>query len=106
MLGNAYDAVEDLDERWVKIELTESDDFFTLAITDSGHGISEEVRKRIFNPFFTTKITGKGTGLGLSISKTIIEKHGGSLEIDRGCQNTCFIITLSKKLSKDSLDVD
>ncbi len=44
-------------------------------------GMSEEVKNRIFNPFFTTKPVGKGTGMGMAISYQIItEKHGGKLE--------------------------
>ena|GEM_PF-3407962 len=48
-----------------------------LCVIDSGHGISEDKLKRIFNPFFTTKASGMG--MGLSISSSIIEAHGGKL---------------------------
>jgi signal transduction histidine kinase len=53
-----------------------------VSIQDSGGGIPEAVRARIFDPFFTTKAAGEGTGLGLAISRQIVEKHGGTLEID------------------------
>jgi two-component system NtrC family sensor kinase len=53
-----------------------------IRIRDNGVGISEEVRAKMFNPFFTTKPAGEGTGLGLSISHDIIVKqHGGSLDV-------------------------
>jgi signal transduction histidine kinase len=52
-----------------------------IDVTDTGEGIPEEIKKRIFLPFFTTK--EQGTGLGLSISKRIIEDHpGGSFQLD------------------------
>jgi signal transduction histidine kinase len=54
-----------------------------IVIRDNGLGMSEEVKQKLFNPFFTTKPTGEGTGLGLSISHDIIVKlHGGSIEVD------------------------
>ncbi|MDZ8262162.1 GAF domain-containing protein [Nostoc sp. ChiQUE01b] len=52
-----------------------------IRITDNGPGMNEEVKKRIFDPFYTTKPVGKGTGLGLAISyQIIVEKHGGIME--------------------------
>jgi signal transduction histidine kinase len=51
-----------------------------IKIADNGSGMTEEVRKHLFAPFFTTKPCGKGTGLGLSISyHIVVEKHGGTL---------------------------
>jgi signal transduction histidine kinase len=53
-----------------------------IAIRDNGTGISDEVRAKMFNPFFTTKPAGEGTGLGLSLSHDIVVKqHGGTLEV-------------------------
>ncbi|MEH2110137.1 GAF domain-containing sensor histidine kinase [Nostoc sp.] len=52
-----------------------------IRISDNGPGMTEEVKKRIFDPFYTTKPVGKGTGLGLAISyQIIVEKHGGIME--------------------------
>ena len=54
-----------------------------IRIRDNGTGIPDEVKAKMFNPFFTTKPAGEGTGLGLSISHDIIVKqHGGSIEVD------------------------
>jgi signal transduction histidine kinase len=50
--------------------------------SDTGHGINEEDKKRLFEPFFSTKEVGKGTGLGLAISYSIIQKHKGSIEVE------------------------
>ena len=66
-----------------------------MEIEDSGRGMSPEVQKRLFEPFYTTKAVGKGTGLGLSIAFGIIVKHDGRIdfrsELGRG---TTFRITL------------
>ena len=54
-----------------------------IRIRDNGTGIPEEVKEKIFNPFFTTKPSGEGTGLGLSMSHDIIVKqHGGSIDLE------------------------
>ena len=53
-----------------------------LVVEDSGPGLSDDVRSRLFEPFFSTKDVGKGTGLGLAIAFGILQAHGGSIEAD------------------------
>ncbi len=56
-------------------------DWAWVQVQDTGCGMSAEVKRRIFEPFFTTKDVGKGTGLGMSLSFSIVQKHGGSIQV-------------------------
>ena len=53
-----------------------------VRFADTGCGISQEHLDKIFDPFFTTMTVGQGTGLGLSVSYGIIQRHGGSIEVE------------------------
>jgi two-component system NtrC family sensor kinase len=55
--------------------------YIKVEFSDTGHGIAEEDKKRLFEPFFSTKEVGKGTGLGLAISYSIIQQHNGTIEV-------------------------
>ena len=72
----------------------------TVTITDNGPGVPEEVRPQLFQPFFTTK-GEHGTGLGLWISRGIINKHGGSIELvsntENGAHGTVVSVFLATK---------
>ena len=82
LLMNACDAIGENGTIGIRTERIA--DGVRLAFRDDGPGISEEVRSRIFDPFFTTKPVGVGTGLGLSLSHSIIERHGGRILVDSG----------------------
>jgi two-component system NtrC family sensor kinase len=58
------------------------DQDLSISVADTGVGIATEVAPNIFDPFFTTKDVGRGTGLGLSVCRTIVESHGGKIEVE------------------------
>lgn len=100
LLNNAYLAIrESTGAKWIEVTLNEFKDEFKVAVTDSGPGIPPEVRAHLMEPFFTTRGIGQGSGLGLSISRTIVEAHGGRLFLDENCPNTRFVFTLPKPVS-------
>ena len=66
-----------------------------IQVRDDGVGIPPDLLPRLFEPFLTTKETGKGVGLGLAISKTIVERHGGVIEVEsQPGRGTTFYIFL------------
>ncbi|MGH2413820.1 MAG: sensor histidine kinase, partial [Microcystaceae cyanobacterium] len=93
LIDNAIDAIGD--KGVIAIESENGGERLQVHITDSGSGISDEVRSRIFEPFFTTKAVGKGTGLGLEMARRIVEnRHRGSLSFTSIPGQTRFTICL------------
>jgi len=72
-----------------------AEELLTLAISDDGPGVDPKARSNIFDPFFTTKDVGEGTGLGLAVSSRLVERMGGSLELQRNRPGgACFHLCL------------
>jgi len=93
LLTNSIQAIDGKGD--ISIETISSGIGVKIVIRDTGTGMSAEVKKHIFEPFYTTKDVGSGTGLGLSISYGIIEKHNGNLDvISEPGKGTEFIISL------------
>jgi two-component system sensor histidine kinase DctS len=76
---NAIEAMQDVapERRVLRIVATHEAGQVTVSVIDRGHGIAPEVAERLFSPFFSTK--AEGMGMGLSICRTAIEFHGGTL---------------------------
>lgn len=80
----------------VTVTTQKLEDEIRVTVSDNGSGIPDDIKSKIFQPFFTTKPTGQGTGLGLSLSYDIITKgHAGELEVETAAgEGSRFIITL------------
>lgn len=100
LINNAADAVIELDEKWVRLEMVIENKNIIFKVTDSGKGIPPEIREKMMHPFFTTKDVGKGTGLGLSISEGIMKQHNGQLRYNDESINTQFILSLPLDLNE------
>lgn len=95
LITNAIQALAQLtaEERRLRLAVkAQAGDAVLFQVADNGHGISPEERERLFAPFFTTR--EEGLGLGLSISRTIIENHGGQIGYERKAGETRFCFTL------------
>ncbi len=92
LIQNSYEATEGQKERWVKLQVYKIDDKIQIHVIDNGSGIIEEDLEKIFSPYFSKKV--KGSGLGLSITKEIIELHGGSIKAVSSTTGAHFIIEL------------
>jgi signal transduction histidine kinase len=100
ILSNAIDAIED--KGTIAINTSTSNGVIIIRIKDTGPGIPENIREKIFDPFYTTKGVGKGTGLGLSISQSIIEKHKGTIDVKSETgKGTEFVISIPVKQSEE-----
>ncbi len=101
ILNNAVQAMpEEKKDGEITIYTEESENDVSIRIKDNGVGIPDDIKSRIWEPFFTTKEVGVGTGLGMSITYGIIEKHGGKIELASEVgKGTEFAITLPKRVT-------
>ena len=99
LISNSVNAMDDTGgSLGLKISQPDSDDdqgFLQISLTDSGHGIPDEIKSHMFKPFVTG--SAHGTGLGLAITQRIINAHKGKIEVDSFAGGTIFTIFLLKK---------
>ncbi len=95
LIMNAIDAMPHGGNLWISTRLRPDKDEVQIEVRDDGVGIPPDILPHIFEPFVTTKESGHGVGLGLAISRGIIERHGGRIEVQsRLGEGTTFIMTL------------
>jgi signal transduction histidine kinase len=95
LVDNAAEAMEGAHLREIRVStsLVTSRDVVEILIADTGHGVTQELKEKLFLPYFSTK--KRGTGLGLAIVSRIIEDHHGSIRVEENRPaGTCFIVEL------------
>lgn len=92
LIDNAIDAMSEGGTLKVRTQREPTD--LLVEIRDNGPGIPEDVRARIFEPFFTMKPVGEGTGLGLDTVARIVRKHRGNIRVESKPGDTCFQVRL------------
>ncbi|WP_432402445.1 sensor histidine kinase [Wukongibacter sp. M2B1] len=93
IIDNAMDATEDMEKRFIEIEILEDTENYKFVVKNNGKMIAEDICEKIFNPGFTTKNEG-GQGMGLYISKGIIERYGGDILVESNENITVFYVNI------------
>jgi two-component system sensor kinase FixL len=103
LLRNAVEAMEGSEKRELIISTAADDDMVTISVADTGSGIAPEMASQLFQPFITNK--RHGMGVGLSISRTIVEAHGGQIDVEPNpAGGTIFRFTLRAVTQEDFSD--
>lgn len=99
IMTNAIKSMDNGGELHIQTDLDENHNV-RVKTTDTGCGMTEEVKTRLFEPFFTTRDVGEGTGLGMSVSYGVIEKHNGNILVDSEV-DTASTLTVTLPLTQD-----
>jgi len=95
LVMNAMDALPQGGNVWIVTSFSREQTCVRIVVRDDGMGIPPDILSRLFEPFLTTKETGRGVGLGLAISRSILERHSGSIEVESEVgRGTTFTVSL------------
>jgi len=97
LINNSIEASEKMEQPWIGMSVEKRKNDFDIVFSDSGSGISDEVKSKVLLPFYTTKKADKGVGLGLSISARIVNSHSGSLSVYKITKKNFLKLTLPLK---------
>jgi two-component system NtrC family sensor kinase len=104
LIMNAIDAMPRGGNLWIETRLSNDGTEIEIRVRDDGAGIAPDVLPQIFEPFMTTKENGRGVGLGLAISRGIVGRHNGRIEVEsEPGRGTAFTITLPNQATEASL---
>jgi signal transduction histidine kinase len=94
LITNSIEALPEVDDPWVRLEIESKDQNAIFTLTDSGAGIPLEVQEHMFEPFFTSRNVVERSGIGLYLSKSLVKQYGGTIAYNHESENTQFIVTL------------
>ena len=94
LINNAFQAAAEVEKPLVLVSTRKNEKGIEISVSDNGPGIPDDIKDKIFQPFFTTKPTGQGTGLGLSLSYDIIKAHGGKLDLSTSKTGSTFVVQI------------
>jgi nitrogen fixation/metabolism regulation signal transduction histidine kinase len=95
LITNSIYSLKNISDKEISIQLAQKDKRISIQITDNGQGVEKEIEKKLFLPFFTTR--KEGAGIGLTLSKNVVEAHGGYLFFSSEKGKTSFTVQLRKE---------
>lgn len=100
LIKNAQTAIEDLSEKWIRIECAAKNNRVEISVVNSGPKISEQIIQKLFRNFYTTKDPGQGNGFNLIICERVLRRQKATISVRPENPNTCFVISFEKKEKK------
>ncbi len=94
LINNSIEAIEELEEKWISIDVEKDKNLIQVKVTDSGKGIKPEEVEKIFLPFYTTKPKETGTGIGLGLCRDLAIKNKASLAYEDNNGHTSFVLVM------------